>query len=84
MRNLKGWRPNMLKKLYNDSPEEQEAMILHIEEKIDIGPQELMEFIDDMFKNKPKYGKASRLWKTNINKLIDKLNEGYGKTYTRQ
>lgn len=84
MRNLKGWRPNMLKKLYNDSPEEQEAMILHIQEKIDIGPQELMEFIDDMFKNKPKYGKASKLWKTSINKLIDKLNEGYGKTYTRQ
>lgn len=74
----------MLRKLYNDSPEEYEAMLLHIEDKIDIGSGALVEFIDNMFKNRPKYGKASRLWRSNINKLIDKLNDGYGKIYVRQ
>lgn len=73
-----------MRKLYNDSPEEFEAMILHIEEKIEIGSQELVEFIDDMFKNRPKYGKASRLWQKNINKLIDRLNNDYGRVYNKQ
>jgi hypothetical protein len=86
MKNLKERRKNMLRKKYNDSPEAYETMILNLVDNPQIGVMELSDMIENMIENKPSSRDEDRrkLWKRNINKLIDEINSKFGKLYKRQ